>query len=571
MTVKQPLKLLLTVSFLVILTTVLFSTNIHAKEKIIDILADEINREMASLANEEIPPYFIAYTVGDVHSVSASASFGAITSSGKNDSRLLRVEVRVGDYKLDNTHELRDQFSFSSSGSMFIARDDNEKALKTALWQETGSRYREALERLSKVKTNVAIKIAEEDSSADFSYEKAAVNYYEAPQNVDKLIPDIKIWEDKIKRYSALFLKNDNIYGGQASFSYKLERKHLVSSEGARVSQNAGYARISVSGFIKSDDGMELPLYRTYFAFEPQDLPADELILADVEELIVKLGSLRESPVVDPYTGPAILSGRASAVFFHEILGHRVEGHRQKSETEGQTFKKHVGEQILPEHMDIVFDPTLKSFGDLSLMGHYRYDDEGIEARPVSIVKSGVLESFLMGRSPIENFPNSNGHGRAQAGRSPVSRQSNMIVSSSAPTSDSELREKLLALCKEQDKEFGLLIEDIQGGFTFTGRTIPNVFNLMPTEVYRVFTDGRPDELVRGVDLVGTPLVMFSMISDAGESIELFNGLCGAESGSVPVAAISPSLLVSRVEVQKKSKSQERPPILPRPDADKDL
>jgi len=571
MTVKQALKLLFSASFLALLMTVLSSTSIHAKEKIVDILKDEINREMASLSNQEIPPYFISYTVGDVHNVSASASFGAITSSGKSNSRLLRVEVRVGDYGLDNTHELRDQFSFSSSGSMFIARDDNEKALKTALWQETGSRYREAIERLSKVRTNVVIKIAEEDSSADFSREISTANYYEAPLNIEKLIPDIKVWEDKIKRFSALFLENDNIYGGQSSFSYTLERKHLVTSEGSSISQNAGYARISVNGFIKSDDGMELPLYRTYFAFKPSDLPADDEITADINALIAKLGSLREAPVVAPYTGPAILSGRASAVFFHEILGHRVEGHRQKSESEGQTFKKHVGELILPEHMDIVFDPTLKTYGDLSLMGHYRYDDEGIEARPVKIVTDGVLENFLMGRSPIENFPISNGHGRAQSGRSPVARQSNMIVSSSAPTSDSELRAKLLQLCKEQDKEFGLLIEDIQGGFTFTGRTIPNVFNLMPTEVYRVYTDGRPDELVRGVDLVGTPLVMFSMISDAGESVELFNGICGAESGSVPVAAVSPSLLVSRVEVQKKSKSQERPPILPRPDADNDL
>ena len=260
------------------------------------------------------------------------------------------------------------------------------------------------------------------------------------------------------------------------------------------------------------------------------------------------------------------LSGRAAGVFFHEILGHRVEGHRQKSESEGQTFKKYVGKKILPDRLDVIFDPTLKAYGSQDLIGYYRYDDEGVEARQVTIVESGILKGFLMSRSPIDQFPQSNGHGRAQAGYYPVARQSNLLVRSSQPVSDSELRKKLIAECRKQGKEYGLFFNDIQGGFTFTGRTIPNMFNLLPTEVYRIYTDGRPDELVRGGDLVGTPLVMFSMITDAGETNDIFTGICGAESGGVPVSAISPSLFVSQVEVQKKSKSQERPPILPRPD-----
>ena len=172
-----------------------------------------------------------------------------------------------------------------------------------------------------------------------------------------------------------------------------------------------------------------------------------------------------------------------------------------------------------------------------------------------------------MSRSPIENFPRSNAHGRAQAGFRPVSRQSNMFIESTAAVTEQQLRQKLIDECKKQGKPFGLLFQDIQGGFTMTGRTMPNVFNVIPTEVYRVYTDGRPDELVRGVDLVGTPLVMFSMISDASDQFDIFNGICGAESGGVPVSAVAPSLLVNQVEVQKKSKSQERSPILSRPDA----
>ncbi|MFC1650057.1 metallopeptidase TldD-related protein [Candidatus Latescibacterota bacterium] len=539
----------------------------YAVDSLLDVMENELQREMKELGTQEISPYFMSYGVSDVYSMSISASFGALTYSNDSESRVLSVKVRVGDYRLDNTHELRGQYAFSGGGYFPVALDNNHDALRSALWQETNTQYRSATERFIKVKTNVAIKVAEEDSSADFSHEPEIVDFYEPPVDIPALVGDSAKWEEKVKKYSALFLANENIYGGSASFGFTVERKNLVTTEGSRLSQNLMYARFSVSGFIKSDDGMELPIYKTYFAFEPESLPDDAAILAEISEMIEKLEMLRDTPVVDPYTGPAILSGRTAGVFFHEILGHRIEGHRQKSEYEGQTFKKHIDKKILPDHMNIVFNPTLKTYSGENLMGYYKYDDEGIKARPVTIFDSGKLTGFLMSRSPIENFSTSNGHGRAQAGYQPVSRQSNMLIETTKPVSDRELREKLIALCKEQGKTYGLYFKDVQGGFTFTGRSLPNSFNLLPTEVYRIYTDGRPDELVRGVDLVGTPLVMLSMITDAGETSEIFNGICGAESGSVPVSAISPSLLVTQVEVEKQSKSQESSPILPRPDS----
>ncbi len=173
-----------------------------------------------------------------------------------------------------------------------------------------------------------------------------------------------------------------------------------------------------------------------------------------------------------------------------------------------------------------------------------------------------------MSRCPIEGFDHSNGHGRAEAGKQPVTRQSNLIVKTSNPLSMEDLRKKMIDELKIQGKEYGYLFEDVMGGFTMTGRYIPNAFNVTPTEVYRIYADGRPDELVRGVNLVGTPLAMFSQIEEAGDTPEVFTGFCGAESGRVPVTAISPVLFVKRIETQKKIKSQERPPILPRPDLD---
>src|SRR5437762_12301661 len=278
-----------------------------------------------------------------------------------------------------------------------------------------------------------------------------------------------------------------------------------------------------------------------------------------------ELEGLIKAPIVDPTVGPALLTGRAAAVFFHEVFGHRAEGHRQKDITEGRTVAKKVGEPILPAFLSIVDDTTRKKLGNEDLLGYYQFDDEGVPAQKVTLVDHGVLKASEMSRSPLVGFPHSNGHGRRQLGATPVSRQGNLIVQSSKTVSNAELRGKFIELIREQHKPYGLLIDDIAGGFTFTGRGQPQAFQVQPLVVYEVFPDGRPDELVRGVDIVGTPLAALTKIVATGDKPEVFNGYCGAESGSVPVAAASPAILISEMEVQKKETSTDRPPILPPP------
>ncbi len=275
--------------------------------------------------------------------------------------------------------------------------------------------------------------------------------------------------------------------------------------------------------------------------------------------------ALRDAPLVEPYIGPAILRNRASGVFFHEIFGHRIEGHRQKDVDEGQTFTKKIGQEVLPTFLTVHDDPTQAVFGEEDLRGFYRYDDEGIPAQDVRLVENGILKTFLLSRSPVEGFPMSNGHGRRQPGRKVVSRQGNLIVESTRQVSFDRLREMLIEECKTQNKEYGFLFEDISGGFTGTGRRGPQSFKVLPIVVYRVYVDGRNDELVRGVDIVGTPLSSFSKIIATGDDPAVFNGTCGAESGWVPVSAISPSILVSQIEIEKRTRSQDKLPILSPP------
>jgi TldD protein len=295
-------------------------------------------------------------------------------------------------------------------------------------------------------------------------------------------------------------------------------------------------------------------------------LPDDATVAQKVEKLAARLDALVNAPPAEPIVCPAILSGRASAVFFHEIFGHRIEGHRQKDISEGQTFTKMLGRQVLPSFISIESDPTRLDYSGSDLIGQYEYDDEGVKARPVKVVEDGVLKTFLLSRSPVGEFKESNGHGRRQPGFEVVSRQSNLIIESSKQVSDAELRQQLVEEIKRQNKPYGLYFEQVSSGYTTTGRAGLQAFTVVPLVVYRVFPDGRADELIRGVDIVGTPLTSFQKILATSNRSEIFNGYCGAESGSIPVSAVSPAILVSEIETQKKQNNQQRAPLLPRPE-----
>jgi TldD protein len=553
--------------FLVGLIIFLSTLPLLAQDKLMNILDEELQREMQVLKQQETPAYYISYRVDEISGYSINTSFGALTYSNESKARYLTVTVRVGSPQMDNFHQLRDNsLSYPDYGMAELPSSEEPLAIKQVLWNATNDAYQQAVANYTKVKANIAVKVEEEDKSADFSMGRPNVNYT-APVKPDYMKFDKPVWENRLKKYSAAFLRDSAIFNGSASASFQVARKYFISSLGDKISQNSTSARVYINGMIKDKDGMEMPLYKTYFSFKPEGLPSDKIITNDVNDMVNCFTVLKNAPVAEPYTGPALLSGRAASVFFHEIFGHRIEGQRMKNENDAQTFKKKVNEQVLPITMSVYCDPLMTTLDGQDLNGSYLYDDQGTKAQKVNIVENGILKNFLMSCTPISDFPVSNGHGRAQSGSQPASRQSNLIVQTSQPKTKEELRAELIKLAKAQNKPYGYLFDDVVGGFTITGRYSPNSFNVTPTLVYRVYTDGRPDELVRGVDLIGTPLSMFSQIAGVGDKTEIFNGFCGAESGTVPVSAASPMLLVKVIETQKKAKSQERSFILPRPDS----
>ncbi len=538
----------------------------NAQDKLSDILDQELKREIAVLKTQEVPAYYLSYRVDVSNGYNVSAQLGALTSSDDSKSKVLTVTLRVGSPVLDNFHPLRDRYDMSSSGYSRIQLpvEDDANALRNILWKATNDAYRDAVSKISKVKSNISVKIAEEDKAPDFTLE-APKQFDEKPIKPESMKFNVKEWEARVARYSAEFLKDSSIFYGNSSASYKIERKYFVSSEGDKIAQNFTSCQVYIMGVVKAKDGMEMPLYKSYYAYKPDGLPTDAEMQKNASDIVKNLIALKSAPVAEPFSGPSLLSAEASGVFFHEIFGHRVEGQRMKSEDDAQTFKKKVGEVILPTSLSVYCDPLLRKYEGIDLNGYYQYDDQGSKAEKVNIVENGVLKNFLMSRTPIKGFSKSNGHGRAMSGMQAVARQSNLVIESNTPKTTQELRAELIRLAKSQKLEYGYLFQEVTGGFTSTGRYSPSSFNVTPTLVYRVYADGRPDELVRGVDLIGTPLSMFSQIDIAGGDKGVFNGTCGAESGGVPVSCCSPMILVKLIETQKKSKSQELPYILPRP------
>ena len=536
---------------------------------LVKILAEEIDYSMENLAAEDgTKPYFLSYSVTDIASSAIQAKLGAVYGDNQSRSRILDLDLRVGNHQIDSSHPIRGRSGFGGRGGFAgfgggasMAMDDDPDAVRFALWRATGDAFENAYERYRQVKSNLKTMVEEENQAADFSHEEP-VQWFEEDT---RIAIDRSDWTGRVLRVSEMAKFYPLVYSSSVAVVGTAENRSMASSEGARLRTGRKLLRVVLSAGTRAEDGMDLEQSHIFNAASEEGLPSEEEMVVAFRAVLEQVMALREAPLVEPYTGPAILLNRASGVFFHEIFGHRIEGHRQKDVNEGQTFTNMIGEAVLPEFLSVVDDPTLARFGDIDLRGFYRYDDEGIPAQRVELIKDGVLKTFLMSRSPLPGFDHSNGHGRREPGNSVVSRQGNLMVESTKTVPFEDLRKMLIEECKKQGKPYGFLFEDISGGFTMTTRGGPQAFKVLPIIVRRIWADGRSDELVRGVDIVGTPLSCFSKIIYTGDDTDVFNGTCGAESGWVPVTATSPSILVEEIEIEKRERSQERLPILPSP------
>jgi TldD protein len=528
-------------------------------DPVMKVMQAELARASTDLGKTDSPPYYMSYTIYDQKLTVLVGAYGSLLTDASLDRRQADVTMRVGSPALDNTHG-QSRYTGMTSGTLPLGNDQD--AIARVLWELTDREYKRAAPAFLNVKTNTAVRAEEEDKSPDFSKETPEVH-------IENAAPAPAFhraaWSDEIRRLSANFRKYPDVYFATVVLQVSDSNSRMVSSEGSAIETPSSSSRLVMEAQTRADDGMELLRVETFQAPSASGLPSEAELSAKIAKMADDLKALKAAPVAEPYDGPALLSGRAAAVFFHEVLGHRLEGHRQRDEDEGQTFTKKVGQEVLPKFLSVADDPTIHELDGVKLAGSYEFDDEGVPAQRVDVIQNGILKNFLLSRMPIKDFAKSNGHGRDQPGLMPTGRQGNLIVTSTQTVPESELRQKLIDEIKKQNKPYGLYFDDIQGGFTLTTRSLPQAFQVLPVIVYKVYADGRPDELVRGVDIVGTPLAALTRILLTGDKEHVFNGVCGAESGQVPVSAVAPAMLFSEMEVQKRQHSHDRPPILPPP------
>lgn len=540
-------------------------------EPVLDFLAQETVKNLAQLQGQdaEVPAYFLAYDLVARDELLLEAQNGHIIRDNLTSDRTIDVDVRVGSRQLDNSHPVDANYGPGNGlgTGLPVSMHDDPLALSQALWLFTEAHYKEALAAFSAAESAEQLKSQTEDHppSPDFSEEKPNL-HAEPPVKVD-LAALARAWEPRLREASAALADDPHVLESTAVFYVTVDNRAFVNSENTRVQGSQVRLRLMLQALAQADDGMRLTRFESFDAQTPEQLPSQAVLLATARRLRDEVLALRVAPLAEPYAGPAVLAGRAAGVFFHEIFGHRLEGHRQKDDLEGQTFANMLGKRVLPGFLDMVDDPTAETLGGVPLSGHYHVDDEGVPAERVVLVERGKLRTFLLGRSPVLPFTKSNGHGRRERGHQAVARQGNLIVTSRKQIPDKDLRRALVEEVKRQNKPYGLWFSDIQGGYTITDRSGPQAFKVMPLLVYRIWPDGRPDELVRGVDIVGTPIAAFETIVATGDTPGIFNGTCVAESGEVPVSAVSPSLLLRNLEIERATHERGKPPLLPPPEA----
>jgi len=511
-------------------------------------------------------PYFIAYAVRDYETHEVTGRYGAVITHNSGRNRQAYAEVRVGDYQLDNTSSDREAAFDVGDPDAYepptdAPLDDDVDGLRATLWLLTDAKYKKALGAYAKKRGKRATTVVEDENLPSFSREKAL-------QHADPVLAftwDRDTFAERVRRASSLFKKYPDLFEATVKIQADHVVRWFVNCEGAVVTTQRIIFSAHVEAATRAKDGMLLEHEKDFYGRTPGEMPDDAALERAIALLATELRALREAPVIDPYTGPALLMEEAAGVFFHETVGHRLEGERQNDEKEGRTFKGQVGKRVLPEFLSVIDDPTSRNAGKVSLNGWYSVDDEGVPARPVTLIDNGVLKDYLKSRTPIVGSLHSNGHGRAEGTSDPMGRMANLLVRSTRRLPVAALKDKLLDEVRKQGKPFGLIIRDITGGSTNTTNYGYQAFKGEPRLVYRVDAKTGEETLVRGVEMVGTPLTTVSRIIATSDTEGVFNGFCGAESGFVPVSTVAPAVLMSEIELQRTQKTAERPPLLPPP------
>ena len=527
--------------------------------KFADIMHEEAHRGLDALRASQNKPkiFYISHLLRDEESWKVEARFGSVFGERKRQERHCFTDVRVGSYTRDHVQEggLRDNSKDDESyGYIELPCSSAPDGLRYALWRLTDARYREAVEGFLRKQADELTYL---DRAQDLpSFEKRAASHdidWQAAPQIDK-----PYWTKYVQRASALLKKEPLIKVSSVQLEVSYSTRIFASTEGSKLVQAQTAWSLECYLWLLSEKGDGIPWTIHHHVVDPKELPSEKEFTAEIRARVRLLRELAKAPTVRSFSGPVLLSPKPAGLLIHEALGHRLEGNRLLARGEGQTFRDSVGKDILPKFLSLRDDPTLTHFEGKSLVGHYTFDDEGVTAQDTRLIDAGRLKSFLTSRAGIKKRHHSNGHGRSGYHQRPMSRMGVTLLTAEGGLTEADLKARLLEEIRRQKVPFGIRIFQADSGETATEGYDFQAFLGEISLAARVFPDGR-EEWIRGVNFVGTPLNAVRSIVAAGLKYEVDNAHCGAESGYIPVSTISPSLLLSRLELQSKGESAFAP------------
>jgi predicted Zn-dependent protease len=520
------------------------SSRAASSDPILQAMREELDRSKSQLKMDNVPaPYYIEYRLSDVEQYQAEAAFGALREEQRVHTRVVRVVVRVGDYKQDS------YYGPGVGVSMLGPIDDDPIALRWQLWTATDAAYKAASEALAMKKA--ALRQYTSDQPFD---DFAHATPLESIEPIAKLDFDSKPWLDALEKATAQFRTDLKLESLSATARFRTSNQYFVNTEGTVTRHGYAVYFLNAEGATQASDGMHLQRDPYFTAASIKELPKPDEFVANTAKMLETLKALRDAPVVDEdYRGPVLFSADAASDIFDGMVGANVLGKRPKPGESARTvgdYASNYKSRVLPAFLSIEDDPTLKTFGGKTLIGSYDSDDEGVRAEKVDLVQDGQLVNYLLGREPIRDFPDSNGHGRAAPGQSAAPGIGNLIVQAKQTLSPDELRNKLIELCRQENKPFAYYVETL-GGTGFEPRLL-----------YRVWEKDGHQELVRGAefDELDTRALRNDLVAVGNDP------LVGNREGAVPTTIIAPSILFDDLEVKRTDAKNAKLPEYPPPD-----
>ncbi len=534
-------------------------------EQLIQILKKDARRALKMHVRGFPSPYYCSFLLKDVHWFNTWASSGSTCRSQTDRSRHVNCDLRVGSYEYDQVVDggLRehDEDLESLAHSSVPVDDNNFDGLRITVWKLLESKFREALTDYNQ---KDASRISTRDPNNGLkSFARSKRASFRHLSRTDRT--DNERWSKFCKRASLWMSGLPRISGSWVEFDVSQETKVFVSTEGTVIAQNSQVFSLSANFHKLTKEGSRLEQELVINCGSESELPDfatfKKLALQKYENLM----KISRAKKIHAFSGPVLLHPGPAGLLFHEAVGHRLEGSRLLSNGEGQTFKGQEGKQLLKLPITVRDNPLLKTFNGERCIGSYTYDDEGVKAADTVLIEDGILKDFLTTRSAIKKGRfTSNGHARTKLTQRPISRMGVTIIEARNGLPIDSLKDKLIQEIRRQRKPFGMIVYETSGGETDTTNYDFQAFSGDIAYATLVYPNGR-EVPVRGVNFVGTPLQSLNNIIAMGDSPQVDNGFCGAESGLIPITTISPAALISNLELQGKDEELVTPNILQRP------